>query len=317
MAFFKAIIIYVSFTQLAFSWCALEGSHDEFASDLQAVVDEVNLTYNGAEEEIFMNAPCKSKTVPDVNAYLASFDDKEKENRRVKNFQFQNEPKELVDAFRDLTKNFNQSGDQSCTTVLCAVDSIWGPELGRKILYIRAKHGYNTSEYGYSNTHRITNEEIDQILIAFGDLPVQYERLGARGNQRLSMARPGDRNPGANPDAAATGAIRVFDAWRVLSPYYKQYTMMHEFAHNIGDVNGRIDESSEWRQLIQCKVSIYGNGNGNTRPQEDFAETVMMYRYHAEELRRRCPEKYEILRSRIFNGLEYLSEATCRPGHPQ
>lgn len=70
---------------------------------------------------------------------------------------------------------------------------------------------------------------------------------------------------------------------------------------------------SGWKKLQDweadenhCRVSNYGS----TNPDEDFAETASAYRYNARDLQKRCPEKYEWMKARVFDNYEYL-DSTC------
>lgn len=244
--------------------------------------------------------------MPDVNAYLQTITS-DRDDARVKNFRFQDEPKALVDAFKDMTKRYNNHPQSECTTVLCAVDEIWGPEIGRKLLYMKVRHGYNGSEHAFSDAIQFTAPQLDKVLLALGDLPAQYERVGRNGNQRLTVSPVGDRHS-SQPAAAADAEIRLYDVWKNHANYTQQYTLFHEFAHNIGTLNDRFDQSSEWRGLARaCSVSEYGN----TNQREDFAESIMAYRYDPRGLKRRCPEKYEVLKTRIFSGREFIDRSSC------
>ena len=288
--------------------CAVDGSHedtfDEIENLQQAITEK--LLFNGAPEEQFENASCRASAIPDVNAYLQEIDS-DRSDKRVKNFRFENEPKVLVDAFKDMVPRYNGHPQSSCTTVLCAVDEIWGAELGRKLLYMKIHHGYNGSEHAYTRAIQFTVPQIDKVLLALGDLPPEYEKIGRDGNQRLTVSPVGDVSSG-NSAAAADATIKLYDVWKNHTNYTQQYTLFHEFAHNIGSLNRRIDQSSEWRRLSrECEVSEYGN----TNQREDFAETVMAYRYNSRHLKRKCPEKYEILKTRIFSGREYIDPASC------
>lgn len=288
--------------------CKLEGSHDDIAAPFQDLLNEVQLMHNAANEKQFANSPCKTTEAPDVNVFLGTLQE-DLDSKRVEGFRLVDQPEILINAFKDLAKNYRPVGQQSqCSTVLCAVDSIWGPEVGRKLLYMKIKHGYNGSEYANSRSDRFTSRELDKVLITLGDLPPHMQRIGRNGNQRLVPAPPGVVHPG-NPLAVGDAAITLYQGWRSNSDYIQQYTLFHEYAHNLGDLNRDIDRTAEWRELATCQVSNYGN----TNQVEDFAESVMAYRYNGQGLKENCPDKFDLIKNRVFNGIEYTDYRSCGP----
>lgn len=216
-------------------------------------------------------------------------------------------PEVLLEAFRDLVP-LSENWTSSCTTVVCAVDEIWGPQIGRKMLYVRARHGYNTSEYAFRNVQRLSSSELDDIIITLSDLPPEMENIGRRGNQRMTMALPGVTHP-ENPNASADSAITFYDKWRSGSQYDRRYGLFHEFGHNASELRGNLDDSSAWRELTSCEVSTYWN----TNHVEDFTESFVMYRFNGRGLQEKCPAKYTFLRERAFHGREYLDDSQCGP----
>ena len=61
--------------------------------------------------------------------------------------------------------------DPECDKVFCALEKIWGADFASKMLYIRLKYLYNTSELAFTNSSRFRAHELDDILIALEDLP--------------------------------------------------------------------------------------------------------------------------------------------------
>lgn len=283
----------------------MEGSHDDIAAPFAAILEEVQLMHNAASETQFANAPCKTTEAPDVIPFLESITENT-QNKKVKNFRLVDQPKQLVDAFKDMVKNYPSRDASQCQSVLCAVDEIWGPEIGKKLLFMKLKHGYNGSEYANSNSVRFTSQELDHVLISLNDLPPHMQKIGRNGNQRLTPAPPAAVHP-KSPMASADAAITLYNRWRSDSAYLKGYALFHEYAHNLGDLNRNVDNTSEWRELAACHVSEYGN----TNQVEDFAESVMAYRYNGPRLKQSCPQKFDLIRDRVFNGVEYLDERSC------
>lgn len=278
----------------------------EFPPAIILAMDAVALEWNAVSPTQYENAFCKNQEVPDYDQWLASQAAPVRPRQSIKGFEFQGQSQKLLDAFRDITRNM-PARESSCTSVLCAVDEIWGPHIGRRILYVRARHGFNTSELAFRNTRRLTHTELDDILITLSDLPPELEMVGQGGNQRMTLAAEGVTHP-TIPEAAADAAINFYDRWRGTSRQQRQYGLFHEFGHNISEIRGNLDRSREWRSLEKrCVVSGYGK----TDNREDFAEAVMKYRFNGQGLRESCPEKYAFLKREAFQGREYLDNSQC------
>lgn len=294
-----------SFPSFAGEICETEETFNFDPAIVQAM-DAAALLWWSVAPSQYEKAPCKTYEVPEYDWWLENQTSDRLQDRTIKGYRFQDQPIDLVNAFTDITKNMSPR-NSSCSTVLCAVDEIWGPQVGRKILYIRARHGYNTSELAFSNTRRLSSSELDDILITLGDLPPEFEKIGRGGNQRMVLAAQGATHAG-NPEASADSAITFYDKWRN-SPgkFNRRYALFHEFGHNVSEVRGNLDSSREWRALTSCQVSEYGN----TNHVEDFTESVVMYRFHGRGLLQKCPQKYAFLKQRVFQGREYLDESQC------
>lgn len=297
----------ISFSVYAHENC--EQHSPVVGQEMNQVMDAVALTWWSVSYSQYDNAVCKSNDVPDWDAYFATQPDDRDVDREINGFQFKDESKPLLDAFRDIYPSSAPVVSSGCENVLCAVDEIWGRPLGRKILYIRLRHGYNTSEFTRPNARRFNDMEINEILETFGDLPPEMQNLGRGGNQPMVLAGAGETHPG-NREAAADAGITFYDRWRVdNTTFNRQYGLYHEFAHNMGYQNGGdISTTPAWQEMARtCRISEYGNTNSI----EDFAETVVMYRFNGPGLKERCPAKFEYLKANVFRGREYLTEADC------
>lgn len=289
---------------------------NESIDNLLDLIDPIALTHWPVSPSEFSAAPCKSQEPPglaEIEAYLLA--NRGDEDKKISGVRFTGESAASLDALKDLLdgEDFEEAlkAEPACDKVVCAAERIWGEELGKKILYMRLRHGFNGSEYAHSNSARFSIPEIDQVLLSLRDLPAHLSNMGRRGNQKLIVAAPGVSH--SNPDAYADAGIFLYNQWRAdvgTSPYLTQYSLFHEYAHNISNVFDNADDSSEWRELngrTECRVSEYGN----TNRAEDFAESVSMYRFGGARLLELCPDKYNYIRDTFFNNVEYLSEATC------
>lgn len=230
----------------------------------------------------------------------------------------------LLDAYDKLTKG---KALDECGNVLCSMEKIWGKELGNKILYIKLKYGFNSSELAFDNASRFKVDELDHILLALGDIPSHLLPV-TTGNQQLTHFTRGSRPPGVYPDQNADSTIIIYDFWtkaRNSTPAKKRKVIFHEITHNIGHRSQMVHTSREWLSLsgwvntgnrenerwIRSGEGCFASGYGKNDPYEDFAEAVTAYRYNLADFKNRCPEKYQFIKDKIFKGAEYDSRQSC------
>ena len=313
-------------------------------SDLTNQIHEIQdaIEWWGASTQQVANASCRASAPPstaDMNEVVQSKSQGRRISKTVHGVRFENEPKELVDAFEQLTTRNSVYGGKynvkeaqvnvqavhqvnpACKSVACAMEKIWGSELGQKILYVKLKHGYNASELAFDNASRFTVPEINDVLMSLEDLPPTLQPLGFRGDQRIVPYTPGQSVYGPDERVLANSGIIFFDSWRERNSLTRQYTSFHELAHNISSRTENADNSNEWKQLSgwkqlgdtweenpdACMISKYGMET----PAEDFAETIAAYRYNPATLESSCPEKYRYMRDRVFGGMEYKNNSQC------
>lgn len=299
------------------------------------------LEHWSANQEQVLRAPCKHRSfsTEEMNAELSRLSGKK--DKKILGVRFRDENPELLKAFRNLTQKNQEnwlerllSGSRrkdeinlqnrfqlnpACEKVLCAVDRIWGEFLGRKILFMNLKYGYNGSELISLEASRFTESEMEDILTGLSDLP--------RARVPLYENRPFKKIPGfaggetPNPGIWADSFVRLYDPWFAGSPGLRHQTLLHEVGHNLHYKLPR-DKYEQWNTMSSwvktgdnwgfdtvgaCMVSRYGM----TSPHEDFAETFSAYRYNARALLARCPEKYRFMRENVFAGIEYREESQC------
>lgn len=283
--------------------------------------DEGPLNFWSASQQDWQAAPCKNIEAPsltDIEIYIQEEAGGGSRKRVVGGVNFNGESKRLLKAFKQLAANKNLQQmyaiNPGCDKVMCAVEKIWGRELGLKILYMKLKHGFNGSEYAFSDTSRFNIDEIDEALITLADLPPHLQEL-ALGDQRLLPSAPGSKHPSGN--AVADSSVKLYDTWRsgqsgFNTSYYRQQTLLHELGHVMGFHGGLFQKHStpEWRGLHKsagCSISVYSNTNHI----EDFAESFAAYRYNANNLKETCPAKYEYMKTNIYAGVEYTDDIAC------
>lgn len=319
--------------------CKIEVEKNQF-QDVEALGK--HLEWHGADNSQMQKAACKTLATPsleEMRSFLNKFTSKTKgtASQNVYGVSLEKESPAMIDLFKKLTtakdgfgffeekenqKNFQKefSINPECKKVDCAVTKIWGEEQGIKMLYILAKHNFNTSEYAFSNSDRLKSDELDDILMAMEDLPKHLIPVGAT-NQRFTHFSRGYKLKNQSDRVAANAVVMLFDTWSNEPRFERQYSAFHEISHNIGSRLGRLDESPGWLKLSgwvkkgddwskgdkACFFTQYSMGN----PFEDFAESLSTYRYNPKDFKKKCPEKYNFIKEKVFKGIEYTSNQTC------
>ncbi len=306
--------------------------------DLENILKE--LRWHGADDSQIQNAKCKTKNAPSRADIESLIKEKSKNSSKgsVHGVSFEGESSSMIDAFKDLTtakdgfgwaaepknqKNIQKSYsiNPACKKVLCAVEKIWGADMGPKLLYMYLKHGFNGSELAFENSDRFNKEELDNAIIGLDDLPAHFIPLGK--NQRLTRFSRGYTLAMYDGNVVANAVVMLFDLYERENAPQKQYTIFHEMAHNVSTKLGDMDNSADWLKLSgwvkkgedwtpgksACLISEYGK----TNPWEDFAESVSSYRYDPQGFEKSCPQKYKFVKDKIYKGMEYKTEEQCSP----
>ena len=251
----------------------------------------------------------------------------------------QNETPKMIELFQHLTKGLDEPIQTECENVTCVSQQLFGEKQGTQILYMLAKYGFNGSPFPFrskkENRNFWTSDELDNVLIAFSHLPENlfpmfYNRPLIRYRKGYTRSEYADRYKGTSQCVRANSYIEVFDCiHRTGGQDGFIQTMVHELAHVIGS-GYNLDDASTWLNLghweetktykddkihvsyelkdSKCVVSEYGK----TSPAEDFAESVVHYRYSPSFLKTRCPEKYNYIKDFVFNQVEYTTEKPCK-----
>lgn len=297
-----------------------------------------DLEHWSANDQQVMSAPCKHKAfhTDEMNLELSTLVGKK--DKKIRGVKFQDENPELLNAFRKLTQKSDSSWlerlfpqlstksnlqktysvNPECEKVLCAVDKIWGPYLGRKLLYLNYKFGYNGSELSHKNSQRLNESELDDVLISLSDLPKSFMPMG-KGRPLVKHA-PDSEHPDKGPDVWADSEIRLYSPWFSGSQPMRFQAMVHELGHHLHEQLPpekyqewlslsswvKLGEKWEFDSIDACLVSKYSM----LSPMEDFAETAAAYRYNGKALLAQCPQKYSFMKD-IYKGTEYREESHC------
>ena len=191
------------------------------------------------------------------------------------------------------------------------------------------RYGYNGSVHqsNLKNSSAWTASELDQVLMALSyypekALPIDTNSSFVHFKRGYSLKIYGDDSD----RVIANSSVEVFDPWDKLSNASKQSALVHEIGHRMA---GKMDadESPTWLELSgwtkktnpknknvkwkSSKPSALISDYGRTNPDEDFAECVVAYRFNPAKLQKASPEKYQFLKSTVFDGLEYTSPEAC------
>ncbi|MDO9182368.1 MAG: hypothetical protein Q7U04_08155, partial [Bacteriovorax sp.] len=276
--------------------------------------------------------PTLGEIEDDINSRSST---KAEPHLKAANVEFDNESQELVEAFEKLLTKKDIFGktvsvenvqenlkiNPSCKKVKCAVEKIFGKELGNKILYLNLKYGFNSSEFAFKSSSRLKINEINSLLSAVSSFPAS--RFPMNKNKQLTRFKKGYTLASHNENTVAYAAIAFYDKWANQEASMREYTAFHEMSHYIGseldldknkawlDLSGWVEKDGDWKANKKNSVS---SKYGATNPAEDFAEAASAYRYNPKLLKKLNPEKYQFLKETVFDGLEYQKDSECDIG---
>lgn len=310
------------------------------AKDFEEPGDSLN--WHAVNDEEVSRAACKVKKLPTVEEMEKYYIDISsiKKDAVIHGVFFKDESDHLLKAFEDLTTSLDMFGiekkieqqkniqsdfnvNPQCQKVICALEKIWGNDnVVRKMLYTYFKYNFNTSELAFNLSSRLTEDELNDIILALEDLPAHLNPLVKRNKRLTHFLRDHTFGNDSGGLVIANAVMILFDPWSDSDSYERQYVLFHELAHNASMKMNDIHNSESWKTLSgwigegdkwthssnACFVSRYSKRN----PGEDFSETMSAYRYNAEYLRTRCPQKYHFVKETIFKGVEYTNLNKCR-----
>jgi len=274
-------------------------------------------------------AACKTAQAPSLSEIKGYLDLRATQQDRtsgeiVKGVTLQNETAETIDALhwmlRYLPENF-LSSIRACDSASCVTNALWGDELGTKMLYLMIRFGLNASEYGIRSVSRFSVDQVNSLLQAVHDLPNFMLPFGRNIPFNLLHYDPRFRF-----QAVSNATITFFNGWENATTEMKQYATMHELSHRMAyrSTSYYLDLQKDWLALGDWSRSkdvknpwqhgpgkCFISGYSEQAPDEDFAETASAYRYAAKRLKQTCPDKYEYMKEKVFQGVEYLDNTSC------
>ncbi|WP_413577249.1 hypothetical protein ACLVWU_03150 [Bdellovibrio sp. HCB290] len=277
-------------------------------------------------------APCKIQRPPSDSEMLAELQPSslKKKSETLYGIKFKDEDPELLQLFRDLhSMDISLSGaapltlKSHCDKVVCSTQSIYGPRVGIQLLYMLKHFGFNGSHLRAANASPWTSDELDDVLAALSDYPIELYPLDY--NRKLIHGKRGSRVKLPEGESVANSTMEIFDYWNNLTLPERQQTLLHELGHVVARKKN-LDESPEWLKVGGWAVRDANKSNrtyslvdpskavslyGKTNPHEDFAESVVAFRFGGSRLKTEQPLKYDLLKERVFDGKEYLSSSAC------
>lgn len=205
----------------------------------------------------------------------------------------------------------------ACDTPVCAMDTVFGEGVGARLLRLHVDYGFNGSHRGRTGARAWTADELDAVIAAAADAPLApraSERLLLRDERieryrsALAIADPAETIVAIN--GGGDIGLRFGEAWAALPQGQRRAAALHEFAHELARTRGKAEGwSSRWADaamadaflarragLPTSRVSRYAM----TNLAEDFAESVVAYRYAPDLLRSRAPNRLRFLREVVF-----------------
>lgn len=282
-----------------------------------------------------------------ILAFLGSKMGKTRQDGTIQGIAFESESPWLLELFSQLTSPLTLFGDpkiqasrdlktefsipETCRSVLCAVEAIWGNDRGLRILYLLARYGYNASDLAFQFSEAMELDELEDVIEGVRDMPLKA--YPASDLFKPLYRADQDLEKHYSFGACSNAVIMLFSRWAELSPSLRQMVVFHELAHSVSYTEKpTLDATQEWLELgawhsrrsrgrlpsptaptwkTHLDPSHWISGYAGRNPSEDFAESVVAYRYTPARLRSLSPKKYRYIRDRVFQGLEFTSERDC------
>ena len=240
---FSLMMIFYSTTTPVFAENA-KACREDNSSPIERLDQAIGkIDWWSADEKMVNARKCK-EAVPllsDIEKEIESRgNSKTKTTTTGKNVNFTDESPELIEAFNKLTIQKDYFGkdkpsediqakyliNPECKKVKCAVEKVFGKELGNKLLYINLKSGFNGSEFAFDSSSRLNLEEVDSLMSAIDSYP--KSRFPLSTNKQLTKFKRGYTLASHGEGVVAYSAIAFYDAWTNQSKVMKEYTAYHE-----------------------------------------------------------------------------------------
>ncbi|CBW28114.1 putative exported protein [Halobacteriovorax marinus SJ] len=303
----------------------------------EEILKTFKVSHWSASSDDIEDSPCKGK-VPTLEEMKRAnnklLDSPKVEKREIVGAEFENESEQMLRMFDLLVQKRRFSGEGyilpnqkdyshltkgSCKKVRCALNQLFGESYSENAMYLLSQYELNVSPVGLGNdkTKKFSDKELKSIHQSVADLP--------KSLFPIRIAKSFRRSSLSNGNTLGNATIMLFEGITKYNHNEKTGICTHEFAHNFSD-RGKLDESPDWLNISgwidnggkwerdssrnHTFVSKYAMAN----PGEDFAESVVAYRYNPDALRAASPEKYDFIKELVFKGREYTegNEKSCQ-----
>lgn len=332
MRFFFLLTL-IAFNTFAHENCKVE-SHLELLQEIKKLSQ--NLDFFAVSEQEISSAFCLKKeasTADEMNSWIEQQTAKYKMNETINGVSFEDESLENLNTFRYLTTSVDflnrpaPAGQKifssTCKKVDCALKNIFGSEQGLQLMYMHRRYGMNGSHIARPDSAPWSKKDLDTVLLSLSDYPDGL--FPAIDNKMLLRGKPGMGGFGVYANAT----MMVFEYWDILGPNSKRSIITHELGHFIAgrtyqDGDSSWLKKSAWEKKTKVengksidffeskKPEVFVSEYAKSNPAEDFAESVVAYRYNPQFLKKTSPDKYEIIKTTVFDGVEYVSETACK-----
>ncbi len=290
-------------------------------SAISNLIKSQPIHFHAIEDHHLQDAPCLSEiNFDEIIHYLQENSETLKDSIN----DLMNESRSRVTANIKQVERPDFSQVHECKNEICAVQKVLGEKKGPMLLYLHHRYNINSSHLTNVFADPLGEQELSQIIHAVKDFPEKY--FQNLQDYKIIRFRQGRVRSGLSAHTRASeskGSIELFDPWTELSEFSMRTSLSHELAHllarHILIEDQAIDTSNQWLNLSGWKkikdefdelvwkpsaktqfVSKYAKEN----PQEDFAESLIAFRYRPSFLKKIHPEKYYFLKEYIFNNQE-------------
>ena len=207
-----------------------------------------------------------------------------------------------------------------CQDVMCGAERVFGKDKAPYILWAYLKYGINLSQYADINgdVDGFNIKNLQSIIAAVESVPPHLRKDAVedttfyRFQRGMTLAMYGDGN-----GVVANAAGSVFDSIDDYNSNEQVFIFTHELGHRTNRYNDQdLDESEDWLMATGWRKKADGDFVNNSRsgwvslyakenPAEDFAESYTMYRFNPKKLKTVSPARYEFMRNKVFEGIEY------------
>ncbi|MFY7993948.1 MAG: hypothetical protein ACOVP4_11690 [Bacteriovoracaceae bacterium] len=330
MKYFIVSIILISSFKAFSMECDPGVNLSENIEDLIEVATDKRDWWAASKEKI-AKAPCRKNypTLAEQEKYLQKISvTPPSRQKKINGVELDDSPA-MIALFKDLTtfEDFSEPTPpelkelglkykigSDCKKVECALGKMFGSKQAKEMLYMKQRFGLNTSPLIRADMQQFSEKEMQNVQKALMDFPSHFLPLDE--NRQCTRLHK-ERSLGLGTLANAT--ITFANEWTKYDPEIMQSTVFHELSHNVGSVKD-LDNSKEWLEASGWEkrgddwVALKDNFVSNyaaSNPQEDFAESMVAFRYDPVKLRSTAPEKYKLIKEKVFGGLEYLKPEMC------